>query len=61
MAVIKSFNALRPTKESAQKVASVPYDVVDREEAKAYAEGNSLSFLRISRSEIELSAETDAY
>jgi uncharacterized protein (DUF1015 family) len=61
MAVIKPFNALRPTKESAQKVASVPYDVVDREEAKAYAEGNSLSFLRISRSEIELPAETDAY
>lgn len=61
MAVIKPFNALRPTKESAQKVASVPYDVVNRAEAKAYAENNSLSFLRISRSEIELPEKTDVY
>ncbi len=61
MAVIRPFKALRPTKESAEKVASVPYDVVDRDEAKAYAGDNHLSFLRITRSELELPAETDAY
>ena len=49
MAVIKPFNALRPSKESAQSVASVPYDVVNREEAVAAAEGNNLSFLRVTR------------
>lgn len=61
MAVIKPFKALRPAVESAQKVASVPYDVVDREESKAYAEGNSLSFLHITRAEIDLPDTTDAY
>lgn len=61
MAVIRPFKALRPTKESAEKVASVPYDVVDRDEAKVYAGDNNLSFLRITRSELELPAETDAY
>ncbi len=42
MAIIRPFKALRPTKEKAQLVASVPYDVVNREEAKHFAEGNSL-------------------
>ncbi len=61
MAVIKPFNALRPSKESAQLVASVPYDVVNREEACAAAEGNNLSFLRITRSEIELDKNLSPY
>jgi uncharacterized protein (DUF1015 family) len=61
MAVIKPFNALRPSKESAHLVASVPYDVVNREEAKEKAENNSLSFLRISRAEIELPQNVNPY
>jgi uncharacterized protein (DUF1015 family) len=61
MAVIRPFNALRPAKESAQFVSSVPYDVVDREEACAAAEGNKLSFLRITRSEIELDKNINPY
>jgi len=39
----------------------VPYDVVNAVEARALVEGNPLSFLRVSRAEIELPAETDPY
>ncbi len=61
MAVIRPFKALRPTKEKSQLVASVPYDVVNREEAKQFADGNSLSYLHITRSEIDLPDATDVY
>ena len=61
MAVIRPFNALRPTKEKAQLVASVPYDVVNREEAIHFAEGNPLSYLHITRSEIDLPEVKDVY
>jgi uncharacterized protein (DUF1015 family) len=61
MAIIKPFKALRPSEESAQFVASVPYDVVNREEACDAAEGNNLSFLRITRSEIELDKNINPY
>src|SRR3990172_6019777 len=61
MAVIKPFTALRPSKESAQLVASVPYDVVNGEEACAAAERNNLSFLRVTRSEIELNKNINPY
>lgn len=61
MAVIKPFRALRPTKEKAQLVASVPYDVVNKEEAKQFADGNPLSYLHITRSEIDLPDVKDVY
>jgi uncharacterized protein (DUF1015 family) len=61
MAVVKPFKALRPAKESAAQVASVPYDVVDKDEAKKLADNNPLSFLRVTRSEIELTDNTDPY
>jgi len=61
MAVIRPFKALRPTKEKAQQVASVPYDVVNREEAKQFAEGNPLSYIHITRSEIDLPEVKDVY
>ena len=61
MAVIRPFRALRPAKEVAHLVASVPYDVVNREEASELAKDNPLNFLRVTRSEIELPPETDPY
>jgi len=61
MAIIRPFKALRPTKEKSQNVASVPYDVVNREEAKHFAEGNPLSYLHITRSEIDLPDVKDVY
>jgi uncharacterized protein (DUF1015 family) len=61
MAVIRPFKALRPTKEKAHLVASVPYDVVNRDEASLFAEGNPLSYLHITRSEIDLPDVKDVY
>ena len=61
MAVIKPFKALRPEKEIAPKVASVPYDVVNREEAKQLVADNELSFLRIGRAEATLDDSVNAY
>lgn len=61
MAIIKPFKALRPEKNVAHLVASVPYDVVNREEAFELAEGNPISFLRVTRSEIELPANINPY
>jgi uncharacterized protein (DUF1015 family) len=61
VAVIRPFRALRPQAERAQLVASVPYDVVNTEEARALANGNPLSFLHVSRPEIDLPPGTDLY
>ena len=54
MAVIRPFRAVRPTPSAAARVAAVPYDVVDTDEARALAAGNPLSFLHVSRAEIDL-------
>lgn len=61
MAVIRPFRALRPEKGVAEQVASVPYDVVSTDEARNLAEGNPLSFLRITRSEIDFPNSQDPY
>ncbi|OGF64876.1 MAG: hypothetical protein A2Y62_13200, partial [Candidatus Fischerbacteria bacterium RBG_13_37_8] len=58
---IKAFYGLRPKKEVASKIASPPYDVVNTEEAKAYSEGNPISFLHVVRAEIDLPEGTDLY
>ncbi|HEX9942134.1 MAG TPA: DUF1015 family protein [Thermoanaerobaculia bacterium] len=61
MATIRPFQALRPAPEVAARVSSVPYDVVSTEEARAQADGNPLSFLRVTRPEIDLPPGTDLY
>ena len=61
MAVIRPFSALRPPAERAGQVASVPYDVVNTEEARALAANNPLSFLHVSRPEIDLPDGTDVH
>src|SRR3954470_14422848 len=61
MAVIRPFRALRPAREAAAKVSSVPYDVVSTEEARQLAAGNPLSFLRVTRSEIDFAPDADPY
>lgn len=59
---IKAFKAVRPcSNDTAGKLASVPYDVVDTEEARALAANNALSFLHVSRAEIDFPAGTDLY
>ena len=61
MAVIRPFRAVRPLPDAAPRVAAVPYDVVDTEEARALAAGNPLSFLHVSRAEIDLPLGTDPH
>ena len=61
MASIFPFRALRPTPDSAARVAAVPYDVVNTAEARALASGNSVSFLHVSRAEIDLPVGTDVH
>lgn len=54
MAQIKPFKALRPKKDIAEKLASRPYDVLNSAEAKEEANGNPVSFLHITKAEIDL-------
>lgn len=61
MALIKPFKALRPQPELAQQVASRPYDVLNSPEARLEAKDNPLSFLHVTKSEIDLPENTDAY
>jgi len=61
MAIIRPFKAVRPNEKVAHLVASVPYDVVNREEAAELAKGNPLSFLRVTRSEIEMKKDVSVY
>lgn len=61
MATVRPFRAIRPKKELAQKVLSLPYDVMNREEAAEMAAGNPYSFLHICRAEIDLPQQEDPY
>ncbi|TAD82833.1 MAG: DUF1015 domain-containing protein [Bacteroidetes bacterium] len=61
MAQIKPFKALRPSPEHAAKIASRPYDVMNRQEAKEETVGNPYSFLHITRAEIDLPDEVDVH
>jgi uncharacterized protein (DUF1015 family) len=61
MARVYPFRALHPRPEQAPDVAAVPYDVVNRQEASALAHDRPLSFLHVSRAEIDLPPETDPY
>jgi uncharacterized protein (DUF1015 family) len=61
MATVTPFAALRPDPALASKVCELPYDVMSSEEAKVMAGGNALSFLRVSKPEIDLPPGTDLY
>ncbi len=61
MAILHPFRALRPRPDLAERVASVPYDVINTDEARALADGNPHSFLHVIRPEIDLPAGTDEH
>ena len=61
MSTIAPFRALRPQPEHAPKVASRPYDVLNSQEAKVEARGNPLSFLHITKAEIDLPDSVDIH
>ena len=59
--MIKPFAGLRPAPGQADAVAAPPYDVMSTAEARDMAAGRPLSFLHISRPEVDLPADTDPY
>ena len=61
MAVFKPFKALRPIPEFASKIAALPYDVMNSEEAKEMVKDNPYSFLHVDKAEIDLPCCTDIY
>jgi uncharacterized protein (DUF1015 family) len=61
MATIKPFEAYRPKKGLEDKIAALPYDVYNREEACEVVKGNPLSFLNIDRAETQFDASVDTY
>ena len=61
MATVKPFAALRPKPELAREICELPYDVMSSAEAKEIASGRPLSFLHVSKPEIDLPPSTDPY
>ncbi|MBP2034059.1 uncharacterized protein (DUF1015 family) [Clostridium algifaecis] len=61
MAVIRAFKAIRPRKDLAFKVAALPYDVMNSDEAREEAKGNEYSFLHIDKAEIDLDKNIGIY
>jgi uncharacterized protein (DUF1015 family) len=58
---LNPFRAIRPKPDLADRVASVPYDVVNRSEAAELARGNPYSFLHVGRSDVDLPPDVDQY
>ena len=61
MKLIKPFRGLKPIKALASQVASPPYDVLSRAEAKEIAQGNPYSFLHINKPDIDVSDGVDQF
>jgi uncharacterized protein (DUF1015 family) len=61
MTIVRPFKAIRPNPALADKVISLPYDVMNREEAALMAANNPMSFLHICRSEIDLPDQKNPY
>jgi len=61
MAIISAFRSLRPSKELASRVASLPYDVLNSAEARVVAGNNPYSFLHITKAEIDLPESVDIH
>lgn len=61
MAILKPFKAVRPAPELADKVAALPYDVMNSAEARELIKGNPYSFLHVDKAEIDLDPATDLY
>ncbi|MBP7206188.1 MAG: DUF1015 domain-containing protein [Candidatus Cloacimonetes bacterium] len=61
MAVFKPFRALRPVPELAAEIASLPYDVMDSDEARIEVQKHPLSFIHVEKPEVDLPLGTDLY
>lgn len=61
MAKIIPFCAVRPRADLADKIAALPYDVYNREEAYQLVQDDQYSFLRIDRPETQFPSDYDMY
>ena len=61
MAVIRPFKAIRPINELVDKIAALPYDVMDSDEAREMVKDNPYSFLHVDKAEIDLPKDMDLY
>ena len=61
MAIIRPFQAVRPSREKAPLVAALPYDVMTTEEARQMTKGNPDSFLHVDKAEIDMDPSVDPY
>jgi len=61
MAIVRPFKGIRPVKELASKIAALPYDVMNSEEAREMVKGNPYSFLHVDRAEIDLDPAIDIH
>lgn len=61
MAIVRAFKAIRPTSKLADKVAALPYDVMNSEEAREMVKDNPYSFLHVDKAEIDMDPSIDHY
>ena len=61
MATIRPFKGIRPVRELASKIAALPYDVMNSDEARKMVEGNPHSFLHVDRAEVDLDSSIDVH
>ncbi len=61
MSVLRPFKAVRPAAELAARVAALPYDVMNSEEARLMVEGNPYSFLHVDKAEVDLEPTINLY
>jgi uncharacterized protein (DUF1015 family) len=61
MATFKPFKAVRPVPEKAHAIASLPYDVMDSDEARIEVKKNPLSYIHVEKPEVDLPEGTDLY
>ncbi|MGG7059061.1 DUF1015 domain-containing protein [Clostridium nigeriense] len=61
MAIIRPFKAIRPIKELGEKIAALPYDVMNSDEARERVKDNPYSFLHVDKAEVDLPEEIDVY
>ena len=61
MADVREFKGMRAKDSLVDRIAELPYDVLDSEEARAIAEGKETSFFHVDKPEIDLPVGTDLY
>lgn len=61
MAILRAFKGIRPVTDKAHLIASRPYDVLNKAEARIEAKGNDLSYLHVIKPEMDLADDVDQY